>query len=85
MSLLAAGQGPLTEQTGSIQLYSKDAASDCWEPGSPYEVPRFLRTLASVPPEMQTVLKLKLCWYYLCNFEDFPKYLYKAIFYFSEQ
>lgn len=84
MNLLAAGQGrPVTEQTGSLQLYSKDTASDCWEPGGRYEVPGFLRTPAPVPPEVQTVLKL--CWYYLCNFENFPKYLYKAIFCFSEQ
>lgn len=83
MNLLAAGQGPLTEQTGILQLFSKDVASDCWEPGGCYEVPRFLRAPASVPPGVQTVLKL--CWYYLRNFEDFPKYLYKAIFCFSEQ
>lgn len=66
MNLLAAGQGrPVTEQTGSLQLYSKDTASDCWEPGGRYEVPGFLRTPAPVPPEVQTVLKL--CWYYLCE------------------
>lgn len=84
MSPLVTGQGrPVTEQTGSPQLYSKDAVSDCWEPGGRYEVPGFLGTPAPVPPEVQTVLKL--CFYYLSNFEDFSKYLYKAIFRFSEQ
>lgn len=83
MRLLAAGQGrPVTERTGSLQLYSKDAASDCWEPGGRYEVPGFLRTL------LQCLLRCKL--YYNCVgttyvTEGFPKYLYKAIFCFSEQ